>query len=569
MSAETLLVWDREAEPADAAALRWRHFGGDSIPAYVEANAERLRDEYLKFIHAFSLTEVAGKSIADHLDAGDGFSMWWMTRLAEKSPFKSPGIYSAIRLLALADIVRARKTARVAIDTGDDDLAEAIFALCESMGVACERRPGPENARSWRRWVPPPLKGAFAFARHLVTRWPMSRGPRPHWSSDGKAVFFCSFALGNNPVSRYWGVLPERLLAAGRPMNWIHHFLPEQTSATTNWGPGAHAFLDAYLSVRVVIRAFRRWLWLNVVSWRLRTPPVGWLWPVHREDWRMSLAGPVGALNCLWLELFDAGLSDMPRQGTGLYLCENQAWEPALIRAWRKHGHGEIIGVAHATVPFWHLYYLDYLLAAHARPSPDRFAVNGSAATRILSEAKMPMDRVVEVEALRYLGLPASPRSATAGYRVLILGDVLPESMRALLTNLERAAKLLPPEYRFTLKPHPLFAAEFVDRLDLRIERTNEELGKILGEYDVALAANSTSAAVDAHLAGLPVIVGLDGADLNLSPLRAEPGVRFVATPADLARALRAAVSAGGDRMFHLEKDLPRWRRLLKLGAIE
>ena len=98
---------------------------------------------------------------------------------------------------------------------------------------------------------------------------------------------------------------------------------------------------------------------------------------------------------------------------------------------------------------------------------------------------------------------------------------------------------------------------------------TTKSLRKILDRYDVAIAANSTSASLDAFLGGLHVIVILGGNDPNLSALRGQSGVAFVSTPGELANALmarrRGAPPPANDRgnFFFLDAALPRWQALL------
>jgi surface carbohydrate biosynthesis protein (TIGR04326 family) len=104
----------------------------------------------------------------------------------------------------------------------------------------------------------------------------------------------------------------------------------------------------------------------------------------------------------------------------------------------------------------------------------------------------------------------------------------------------------------------------------LKAAQTAEPLHRIVGQFDVALAANSTSASIDAYVAGLPVIIDLRGDDLNLSPLRGTPGIDFVSSAEELVHALEAirtgsaSVSSGRETLFHLEAQLPRWRALLR-----
>jgi len=621
-----VIVWDGKDEPPDTGVLVlcWGSYaqGGrvTSVPRYLEDQAVRIRAKYLAFIHDLGESQIDGKRIVDHLNLGDGFSLWWMTQLAEKSPFKSPRIYDCLRLLALEEILRDRKPSELTLYSSDPDLAQAMRQLCENLRIPFVRRPGKQPRRKWSlrrlyRGLPYPVQGLLSL-RHFLRRWPLRKSKKPPWFSGDSAVLLCSYfihldrasCMQGHFYSRQWGALPQHLHDSGKRTNWIQHFLfsaavPDLRTGL-NWlrlfnrdaeNQGCHTFLDAYLTWGIVARALRGWLRLNSVARRLRQVhtafyPQGsaaWLWPFLRRDWLTSLQGPVALGNCLWIALFEAVLKDMPRQAMGLYLCENQGWERALLHAWRKHGHGEIIGVLHATVPFWHLYYFDDPRSVNSKedcgmPLADRLAVNGQGAWNALAEAGFPVERLAAVEGLRYLNLsvpePAKQysekplKSGSTGVKVLVLGDMLPESMHNFLVLLEETSQLLPPGYRFTFKPHPGYAVELAGYPGLRADETREALDRIVGDYDFAVAANSTSASVDAYVAGLPVIIALDGADLNLSPLRGQPDVRFVSTPEELAEALQTkgqSTASDSDRQefFFLDAELPRWKQLLSSAS--
>lgn len=612
----SLQVWDRKAGPPDGVGevLYWQSFaqrGGTSVPLYLENNAERLRAKYLAFIHDLGETRIGSKQLVEHLALSDGFSFWWMTQLAEKSPFKSPRIYTCLRLLALEEILRDRKPPELGLVSSDRDLAQAIRALCVNLRIRFEWQDSGKPKRKLSVWgiyraLPYPLQGLISFVRYLFGRWAVRLFQRPQWFSGEGAVFLCSFFAHLDPVScaqgdfhsRQWGALPKLLYDGGRRTNWVHHFLLSPEVPDTRTGlcwlrgfnadadrQGAHVFLDSYLTLGLVLRALRSWAQLTVVCWRLRNiqavfSPQGsatWLWPVLRDDWRISTTGSIAIRNCFWVELFDAALKDIPLQKNGFYLCENQDWERALLWAWRKYDHGKIVGVAHATVPFWHLYYFADPRSLcrerkYAMPLPDLLAVNGPGAWKLLAESGYPIERLVEVEALRYLDLPRTASKRVwdpARKKVLILGDIIPASMHNLLVTLTNAIKYLPSGWRFTFKPHPIYPVKLADYPGLEnVDQRNEALDRILDEYDVVLAANSTSAAVDAYLAGLPVVIGLDGSNLNLSPLRGQPGVHFFGTSEELTEAFRATgenPAAKSDRaeLFFLDSKLPRWRQLL------
>jgi surface carbohydrate biosynthesis protein (TIGR04326 family) len=619
----SVTVWDQRTDPPPARAevICWQSYHQSdhvvSVPRYLEEHAERIRGRYLAFIHELGGRQVAGRPIADHLNLGDGLSFWWLTQVAEKSPFKSPRIYHCLRLLCLEEILLQRRPTHLALVSSDGALASALGRLCAHLRIPFrfERQPRPPGirrspARRVYEAMPHPLRGLLSL-RHVLRRWPLRRARPQQWFGGESALFICSYFIHLDPRlcaqgqfhSRQWEDLPRAVHERGGRLNWLQLFLFSSVVPTVRRGlqwvgrfnanapqQGRHAFLDSYLTLPRLLTALAMWMRLTLIAWRLRGVHAAfyaqesgaWLWPFLRDDWHASVTGPIAVSNCLAVVLFDAALADIPRQEMGLYLCENQSWEKALLRAWRRHGHGEIVGVQHATAPFWHLYYFDdpRSLAAQGSgslPLPDRLAVNGADARRAFAAAGYPLERLVDVEALRYLQLQETAERAQRrtgrqpARRVLILGDITAASMCHLLELLQGAAGLLPADYLFTFKPHPGYAADLGACQGLRVVETREALGQILSEHDVAVAANSTSAAVDAFVAGLPVIIALDGGALNLSPLRGRVGVRFVTTAAELAQSLQ---SVAGDAsmaeradFFYLDRQLPRWQRLLGSAA--
>lgn len=608
--------------------LCWQSYshGGTraSVPRYLEQHAERLRARYLAFIHELGELRIGEQRIIDHLDLGDGFSFWWMTRVAEKSPLKSPRIYDCLRLLALEEMLETLRPASLRLIGADRDLARAVRQLCSQLKIRfIFDASSPEKHAGWARRLysamPHPVKGLLSF-RHIVRRWPLRRArPRSEIATESD-LLICSYFIHLDAAlcrqghfhSRQWESLPELLQQAGRRVSWIQLFLysavvPDVRTAT-DWvtgfnrealSQGSHTFLESYLTAIVAWRAAKQWLKLNVVRLRLRRIAASfygagsraWLWPLLREDWQASLSGTVAVTNCVAVQLFDAALAHRSRQSLGLYLYENQPWEKALLRAWRKYGHGEIIGVQHSTAPFWHLYnFQDPRSLARgqpcALPQPDRLAINGMAARNLFEAAGYPAERLLDVEALRYIALSGlaeqrgatqsgglSTPSETAPRKVLILGDLMPASMDYLMNLVENTLELLQVPCEFTLKPHPGNTPELPRFARLQVSLTSEPLWKILGRFDAAIAANTTSAAVDAYVAGLPVIVALDGGSFNMSPLRGEPGTHFAGTPRELADALlevsgaRSVASSHQSAFFFLDPQLPRWRRLLSLAA--
>ena len=540
-----------------------------------------------------------------------------MTLLVEQNPWKSPAIGDAIRLLALEEIVAGHGASGLRLVSADRRLHKVLERFSLDLGLAYEwvRIPGQDSTAKGARGIyhalPQAVQAVLSLARHLRGRWPLRRADKSGWFGGDAAVFFCSYFLhldrdaiaGGRFYSHQWEGLPKLLHDRGFRANWLQHYLESSAVPDVDVAKGLvrrvnlrrdeqgfHSFVDAYLSWGVVLRASASWLRLTALSFGLgeikqafRPAGSGFsLWSVLRGDWYASMRGPVAISNLLWIELFDEALRDLPHQPQGLFLCENHEWERAMIVAWRRHGHGRLIGVVHSTVRFWDLrYFTDPRTIRapdrHALPQADLIALNGKAAVDAYLGVDFPQESIVECEALRYLhlnDLPAVRGNVDArgnATRVLILGDAESLSTTAMLRLLEAAAPGIPAQVHYTVKPHPAVAIDAADYPSLNLEVVTAHLREIMRDFDIAYSANTTSAAVDAYFAGMPVVVMLDATELNYSPLRGRCGVRFVSTPGELAAALRPApVQASPDReaFFFLDPELPRWKALFSRAGV-
>ena len=621
----SITLWDTRADLSGHAGLIYRWYGYSennsaySLLRYVEIHGERLRRKYLAWIHELGESRIHGKRLIDHLVLEDGLSYWWMTLFVEKNLWKSPSIIDAIRLLALEEIVVQQKPGKLRLVSVNRRLHEVLSGLCQNLGIAYEWERLPDQSRpglSIRgiyRALPQSVTALISLARYLRIRWPLRQADKLGWFGGDRSLFFCSYffhmvsklAEEGHFHSRYWEGLHGLMGRLGLSGNWLQLYYPHDAvpnpRVAMDWvqrfnqqrlEQGFHSFLDAYLCWRIVLRVLRRWLKLTLISWHLSgikhafRPPGSQfsLWPLMRGDWHTSMRGPVAISNLLWIELFDRALHDLSHQKKGLYLCENQAWERALIHAWRKHRHGQLIAVEHSTVRFWDLrYFTDPRTVRSSDPYPmpqaDLMALNGKAAVDAYLSVDYPKEAIVECEALRYGYLNDirpwhSSRQAMEGpIRVLILGDFLPSGTIKMLQLLEAAVSHISVLATYTVKPHSNFMVKSEDYPSLHVKIVMDPLGEILHDYDIAYSGNMTAAAVDAYLVGLPVVVMLDETELNFSPLRGQSDVRFVSTPEELAEVFETAsqgIATNPDRneFFFLDPELSRWTRILSSAGV-
>lgn len=578
-----------------------------SILRYADLHGERLRGKYLAWVHDLGEYRIGGRRIIDHLSFGDDLSYWWLTPIVEQNPWKSPVIIDAIRLFALEEMLKQKNMGRLRLVSANQQLHYAVRDLCGSLNIGYEWQRVPSSHRlsllQIFRAMPSWARGGVSLARHLKTRWPFKKAKKCEWFSGDKSIFICSYFF-NIPAdlakkgqfySRYWEDLPQMMHKLGLTSNWLQLYYPHEAvpnpEVALDWterfnrachDQGLHIFLDAYLSWDIVWGVLKRWVRLNLVNLRLKRikyafQPKGSsfsLWPLMQVEWHDSLCGHNAISNLLWIALFDKAIGQLPHQRMGLYLCENQAWERALIHAWRKYGHGQLIGVPHSTVRFWHLSYFHDSRTLNSMescrlPRPDIMALNGMLSINAYARIDCPAP-IVECEALRYgylsdlkMGLPQK-KGAQTQINVLVLGDYMAASTFEMLQLLEKTAPLV-LNVTWTLKPHPLCPINPEDYPALNLTIITQPLKNILQNYDIACCSNLTSAAVDAYSAGLPVIVMLTQTDFNGSPLRGLSDIDFVSSPQELMMALHRPLKTGNNRrdFFFLDTTLPRWRQLL------
>jgi surface carbohydrate biosynthesis protein (TIGR04326 family) len=305
----------------------------------------------------------------------------------------------------------------------------------------------------------------------------------------------------------------------------------------------------------------------------------GWLWPVLRRDWHNSIFGITAIKNIIWIHLFDKLMASLPHQELGLYLCENQGWERVFTRAWRRHRHGKLIGVAHSTISYWDMRYFNQADELIDIPQPDTVAVNGPNAWETLKAAGQPMDQYVKVEALRYLYLSEFSKDINLGntlndpyksLRLIVLGDIRSETTHRMLLVIEQAFKDIKGSYEIRIKPHVANPVALCQYPLLRAEIVEEDLNDLLPQADLVLTSVFTSAGLDAFCSGTRVICYLDPYDLNYSLLRGVDGVEFISSSRDLFQALKQDRCISNnlfkpENFFWLNPELPLWKALLGL----
>lgn len=586
-----------------------------SIPRYIEEHADFLRQRYLDWIYCLGEAAPFGRRVIDMLQHKSGLSLWWMNPVLEKCNYdKSPWINDAIKLMALDEWIDSNKPGSVKLVTPSDSIAECIGMLCLKHKLPFQRLGCSDIPKTVKplskviyRKLPAMARGLVWLVRHVASRWHLRGVGVEEWKASRATLLFVSYLLyltpesakGKKYESRYWADLPDNLNESGVPTNWLHIYVQDGLVPTDEAAADLlkrfnseakdgqrHVALHSFMTAAVIFRTLAGWIWFvrlarpveEILSNTTSNGLV--LWPLFRSEWRDSMIGAMAVSNHLYVNLFIEAMRLLPKQDTGVYLQENMDWEYAFLSAWKSAGHGRVIGHPHATVRYWDLrYYFDARIYGDTKlnsmPMPDAVALNGAAAIESYKNGGYPMDKVLKVEALRYLHLNCAPRERTWGLakkqlELLVLCDYSRLHTNAQLRLLAGALQIsgLRERVGVTVKPHISSSISPNDYPDLRFQLSMEPISQLLERCDMAFTSTATSAAVDAYCAGVPVAVCLDPKSLNLSALREREGVNFVATPRQLAIVLEkcaAGLEKNGEagQFFFLDSELSAWKKLL------
>jgi len=301
------------------------------------------------------------------------------------------------------------------------------------------------------------------------------------------------------------------------------------------------------------------------------------MWPVFRSQYRDDWYGMSAFNNCLVLNLFEDFFNKLTKAPLGIYLFENQPWEMAFIHAWRSGGHGRLIGFAHSTIPFWStrifkdprdLWPKDQ---PGCMPCPDRVAVNGPRARDALRLGGYPSDRLVDVEAVRYLEEPAvADKVHSAASVLLVIGEYNWEITEQIIDIVKKALDVADFHGDVVFRSHPA-TTPLWDHLPRRFSIDSHPTSNdALRDANIVVCGALSSVAIEALRLGKPTFLVADGRTFASSPAE-DFSPSWVFGSESLAEKLRGWPNVEGEpnsrglsNYFWLGLDLPRWQALLK-----
>lgn len=628
---KTLLLLDGVADSGqvaeefpDATVAFWDRGAALSIPTEVDLRLLDVRSELLKWVYETGLASIKGKTLEEHLRAGDSLSMWWCSTLAEKHPKVTHNLFEALKIRVLEKILIENNIEQVVLISAEHEEAPWIKVknLEDILEDFCNRTKRTfihrkrkmtffEAIKKYLR-IFHPQKLYFSLPAILKTMirfpvwWWTIRRHLPHTTLsrpnvDNPATIVTYFpnidmkaASHGRFRSRYWENLHDQPEIQEK-VNWVFiHFPAPQYSFTETIqlrdrfrkqhqdGASFH-FLEEFLTTGDIFRAFLRYIRLTVNSLRIESEVKKLfffdgsqmnLWSFLKENWADSTRGWRCLERCLMARAFRQYVKWAGQQHWFTFPQENCPWERMLTQAVHEAEAGPVYGAQHSTVrPTDFRYFDDPRLLEEPsirRAMPDLWLCNGTGAKDALVGSGLPESRIRLVEALRYLYLAKANTTQESTKRLLIVTSFFADETYAHLDTVASAYKAgLLQNWDVFIKPHPYLSVQKkLKQLNLKAPKVVDgALDSFLTRGTVVWASNSTTVALEAAYRHLPVFVQAAENDVNLCPLQNMQGVRLIRNKEDIEAALQnPSAPELPEEYLLLDPTLPRWRNILELN---
>jgi surface carbohydrate biosynthesis protein (TIGR04326 family) len=580
-----------------------------SLLEIVESNAEYCKKEYISLISELGEAAVNHKKVIDHLKIDKNFSFWWTTLIVEKSNYsKSIEVNNAIKIIAFKHWFKKKNYTKIILYSHNLKLIKAMSILCSDINIKLEIKKKGEfynktqTYKKFYKYFPKIIQSLGWLLWELKCIWPLKGVGVKKWRlSQSKITFLSSLInLDKSSIqkgkfkSNYWPILPDLLKNNNLNSNWLHMYgntndLPNASKAReiinkfnnskngTETHTTIHSFIDLFIFCRVILNLVRLFL-VKLKIQKIVSLKSGMIWPFLVSDFEESLVGINATRNLLYMYLFKRAFTNLTRQEKGFYLQENQGWEYTFIHSWKKSGHkSSLFAIPHTPIKFWDLKaIIDKKTYMSSRkillPVADYLGVNSDILKNMHLKNGIPSEKLIEIEALRYLHLNYSSECTLKNlninkYKVLLLGDIIKTNTLEQIKLLKQSLKYVRKPIQYILKPHPATPITTKDCLDLDIIITNKSINEIIDCCQLAYATSTTSASFDAYYFGAKVVTIVNPSGLNTSPLRGFKDAVFVSTPIELANVLNDIDRIKKEpkikeNILYIDISIPRWKKI-------
>ena len=562
---------------------------------FIDQNSEVLKNQYLNIILQLSNFVINNQSLKDQLYFKD-YSLWEMSLLQEKNIYKNRFIFKTIKYLALKKIITDNINENIKIFYLESDLASCLETEFKNLKISFVGK-SFSFLNKINQVIKKNIPLHFLYFLYYFFKNCSFRKFNDKVLIKKKFLIFSYFThydikKFNEKIfyPKQWTGLWEEIIENA---NFFQIFLPneklkfffqvENLVKKKNFkNLKKENFINYFIYYKYFLKVFRDFkvfkskiLYYNIVKKIKDSENLRYFFEINEEIFISSFSGYTLLQNLLWINIFENLFKNLPKHDYGMYLFENQPWEKAFVRCWKKYNQGKLIGYCHTTVNFWNLNYFnikDYNSSDDFKKfSPDLIAVSSEISKNFIVNQSINFDKVIEVEALRYNWILDKKKDLNdkliENRKIIFLGDYDKNINDKLIKILKQSKdELMDLGFQVSYKPHP---ATKIKNIDNKISVIKEDLEDLINNYRYIVSSNSTSAIIETLSCGINTFLFIDKNNFNLSPIKntkIEKNVEFFFTKDELISKIENSQNSfEALEYYYLDKELKRWKKILEI----
>ena len=514
--------------------------------AMIDSEVSLYKDSFIEWAGAIGNLKINGKSIRQRLLLSDkNISAWWFGLLADKDPFKSSAFLRIAQTEAILKGFKQSKSDIIALALKDYDLQKKMKLIFEDYGIKCQcikvrtRDDGLSKEIKKHLKRQRLIKSLYTLGKIFINvmylKIIMPSLKKRKMTFNDALIAFTYFpsvikedALIGKFRNRFAIPLQDICNQNKKTIVWIlayggydgYSFKDAVKLAKKFIENGENIFFYLeFLDVKSLLKAFLEYLYI-VLTWRRVRSKLNhndmniitgnsYVTKFILETLDDSFYGSNSLMGIIQYEAFKNMGKNITGFSHGLYFCEMQVWEYALVAAMRFNKITfPLIGYQHSSIPINQLSYfhsreeLKDKNTSDGIPMQEVLACNGSVPQSIM---KRYYDKVENLEALRYLYLNEYLRkekiikSENKFILMVCTGIEFEESI--MIVNLIKAAyPKTDDKMKIWFKGHPAFPVQIYLRAvgiagnDKTYEVKEGDISTLLSQSNAVLTVSSTIA---------------------------------------------------------------------------
>ena len=510
-----------------------------SIIKYIEDNDKFFKGKYLDLINTikkklFKFNIFHNKSFENN----NNFSLWDMSIFEEKSIYKSPYINEIIKILALKEIVKKKKTKKIIIFSDNKNLKLNILSLIKDIEIEFNltKTKTKKEKKLFRNNI---LYFTYYLLNFFLKRYrlfnPVFKLKKNSiMVYDYFAYFNKSEAFKNNFISSYWKKLIPSLRENNININFFHITMDEKNfdiktklNILNNLNKSknmSHNIIDTQIDLIIFFKVITIFFknYFNYRIFKLKNSRN--LIFQNKILYQMFIDSYIGvwSIKNLFVHYMIQKYVKYTNENNKvvIYINEFQGWEKSLIYNLNKNKINNHFGIQFNPIRNWDLRYNFKVTKKNKHLFPNNIITFYSSSIRQISKNfyKGTVPKIFLTENLRPIEIKLNKFNKTKNKSILLLGDHDDGSTINLL-NIVNNFKKLNFQANFEYKPHPISKiniSNFKELKGIKVYKNNDCFNF---KYYAYIVSNKTSLGLELKKMNIKTGIILDKENLNLSPV--------------------------------------------------